>query len=178
MYYPTDRYNEPITVGVEDSNKFKLLEDYSYEWVYRGERRRIRVEAGFVFDGASIPWIVQPLTGGKWGLGKAPALLHDLIYQCGGRIELSEFGYYEILKWDAEKSESVWVELIDDWTREDADRLFEWMMWEAGIPKRRRSAAHKAVRWFGGGSWIKNPENKKPMPPELTGKVENPSRFE
>lgn len=147
--YTSNTYDEPIVAVGEHSNDFVLLDEYVYEWLFEGKWRRIRIEAGFRFDGASIPWIVQPLTGGKWGLGKAPPLIHDLLYRCGGQLELSSHGHYEM--WDEE--ENRWRRIVGKWTREDVDRLFGRMMKEAGVPKRRRDWAYRAVKWFGEDSW-------------------------
>ena len=49
-----------------------LLEDLDY--------RGIHIPTGFIFDGASIPWLLQPIVR-KGGKIFAPACIHDFLYR-------------------------------------------------------------------------------------------------
>lgn len=86
----------------------------------------IRIPAGFIFDGASVPrlfWLgISPTE-----LGVVAPLVHDWLYRTGGQ--------YGAL------------------SRGDADSIFLDHMKAEGVSGWRRWAAYTAVRAFGRGSW-------------------------
>lgn len=74
-----DIWNSPIV----DGKKFKLRDNIKF--VYEG--RSFNILAGFIWDGASIPWIAT----GTTGPGSSPAhlrasLIHDWLYANGSLI--------------------------------------------------------------------------------------------
>lgn len=123
---------------------FELTEDAVYTWCHEVEEYdalRLIAPAGFRHDFASVPrplwWFISPID-----LGLA-SVFHDWLYQAGGRV--TTMGRRSV--------DASWVEIDEEWSRFDADRLFARMMREQGVSRLRRRTAFKAVQWFGGAGW-------------------------
>jgi hypothetical protein len=157
---------QPRVIVVRD-RWYRLDESWAYHWEHEGRQVRLRAAASFEFDGASIPWIAQPIIGGRWALGIEPPMWHDALYRCGGDLERAVFGihkdespeslaragdrylWHEVLLPDA----GLWEPVGHVWSRSEADRLFGRQMREAGVGVRRRRMAYRAVRLGGRWSW-------------------------
>lgn len=151
---------QPDILPVAD-RLYRLDEDYVYCWtIAAGEdnrfaepsevghqtRYRIIVPAGFTYDGASVPRLLWTLTGIRPdGLIRAAALVHDWLYFYEGRLPPGSFQYLN--------AQGQWENVIGRWSRRDADRLFGRMLREAGVARRRRRWAYRAVRAFGWIPW-------------------------
>ena len=58
-----------------------VLEDYSVEFIFRGQHWRFTIRADFDFDGASIPRLAWSLIGDPLALDiQIAALVHDLLF--------------------------------------------------------------------------------------------------
>lgn len=78
-----DLWNSPIV----DGKRFKLRDNIKFSY----EGRSFNILAGFVWDGASIPWIAT----GSTGAGSSPAhlrasLIHDYLYTHGSTLGWSQ----------------------------------------------------------------------------------------
>jgi len=143
--------SQPNNVPVAE-RLYRLKEEYVYDWEKqtRSEdettQSRIVVPAGFLYDGASVPRIAWTLSGIlPDGLIRAAALVHDWLYRYRGHIPTGSYQYLD--------QAGTWQDYYAAWSREDADRLFGRMMREAGMSKRSRRTASRAVRWFGWLAW-------------------------
>jgi hypothetical protein len=128
----------------------ELQEPYAVEWTPEPGRRRLKlvIEAGYQWDGASIPAIAE------WYLGRdliLPASLpHDFQYDHRGRHPpgslFVEFGH-------------TWVDTYTFggprvWTRDMADRFFARnLKFCLGLRDHQRRNAYRMVRAFGWWYW-------------------------
>jgi hypothetical protein len=131
---------------------YQLSGDYSVYWQHEGQWAKITVPDGFVCDGNSVPWFGRPLIPGDWTLGIEAVLVHDFLYHRKGRLHEREHL--------VETEPHIWTDPLHigdgfrrAWTRHDADRLFGRLMREAGVPKARRRAAYRAVRFAFWQNW-------------------------
>jgi len=107
---------------------------------------RIRIPAGFTYDGASVPRIAWSITGIRPdGLLRAAAAVHDWIYHWSGDLPAGSQTFCV--------DGMEWKNAIGTWKRKDCDRLFGRMLREAGVPSLKRKMAYIAVRLMGGLSW-------------------------
>lgn len=67
----------PYSIGENDW--FQLVAD----WTVKIGKYTLKVPCGFVSDGPSIPWLVQPITPVN-GHNRIPALVHDALYAISG----------------------------------------------------------------------------------------------
>lgn len=127
---------------------YRLNSPYSYVWEKNGVRRRLKIAAGFEYDGASVPRPLWTLTGiERDGLQRAAALVHDVLYRCEGRLP---DGMQEI--WS--DGHDAWEAVPDArWTRAEADALFCRMLREAGVSVLKRRMMYRGVRAFGWMFW-------------------------
>lgn len=118
----SDTLPEAVVRWLGPGFRFRLEEPFAI--AERGVE--IRIPAGFIFDGASVPrlfWMgISPTE-----LGVVAPLVHDWLYRTGGQ--------YGAL------------------SRGDADAIFLDHMKAEGVPGWKRWAAYLAVRVGGGGSW-------------------------
>jgi len=122
---------------------YRLDDDYTYTWQAEGHAWRVRVPAGFEYDGASNPWWLWTITRIlPDGLGRAAALVHDWLYIHEGRLPHGSF--YKLI-------EKTWVAVPTSWRRRQADKLFANMLNEAGETRVRRRIMYLGVRLCG---WI------------------------
>jgi hypothetical protein len=128
---------------------YRLNSPYFYEWEKDGIRRRLRIAAGFEYDGASVPRPLWTLTGiERDGLQRAAALVHDVFYRSGG--SLGEWIAQEV--WSEGRQE--WESEMDArWTRAQVDALFCRMLREAGVSMLKRRVMYRGVRGFGWLFW-------------------------
>lgn len=141
------RQPNAVPVHYNGREAYRLEENYSYAWDGPDDcRRAITVPAGFICDLASTPRLSWTLVGIlPDGLHRPAALIHDFIYQHGGRLPRGAFGMVK---------DGVWQDLYwSVWTREEADRLFGRIMREAGVDPDKRRLAYQAVRIFGASHW-------------------------
>ncbi len=93
-------------------------------WVVRTDFGRIAVPSGFCFDGASIPWIAEPITFSPFHPKvMQAAMVHDLLYASGA------------------------------FSRRDADRLFWAMLRANGVRPITAWLMFAAVRLFAAGHY-------------------------
>lgn len=150
-------------VEIGDGEDRIILERFIYTWRHELDVFRLILEEGFVFNGASIPWLAEPIIGDKWALGKYPPGFHDALYQCGGDLSKQPLCRCQVRRGvhvavgsgilPAGPAEVVWEDVGHVWTRKAADRLFGRHMRELGVPPWKRRAAYLAVRLAGRGSW-------------------------
>jgi hypothetical protein len=126
--------------------KYQLWQNWSYTWVKDDIIRRIKIPAGFISDGASVPRFLWTITGiTPDGELRSAALIHDYLYGFGGNLP---DGSYQ--KLDSSNSCSLkWIDLDDIWTRKNADRIFARIMRECGVSMLKRRMAYRGVRTFG-----------------------------
>ena len=69
----------PHLEPVPGTNNYRLLDDW---WVWLPVSKKwLLIKAGFVFDGASIPWFLWSVVGNPWDPNwVAEALAHDGLY--------------------------------------------------------------------------------------------------
>lgn len=159
------RYRDVVEpeVQVLATNRFGTIEGWEYRWEHGGLLHRIQVDAGTIYDGASIPLLAQPFTGGKWGLGLGPPLPHDLFYRSGGdlgKLDYARHQIYGTLRFGPPVAPALvgpaiygWKDAGVPWTRSEVDRLFARHMRELGVGRFRRRSAYRMVQLFGRGSW-------------------------
>lgn len=136
-----------------DGWQYFLNQPYAYEWVKDGVRRRLKIIAGFEYDGASVPRPLWTLTGiERDGLQRAGALVHDVLYRSGGI--LGEWITQEVRS----EGHQEWEPQMDArWTRAEVDALFCRMLREAGVSMLKRRMMYRGVRAFGWVSWKSPP---------------------
>ncbi len=95
-----------------------------------GDPLEIRIPAGFICDGSSIPRALWTLIGlHKDGKNREPSLVHDWLYMHQGRIPERKY------------------------SRQEADRLYYDMLIAYGVPNKSAWRSYKGVRWFGKKHW-------------------------
>ena len=132
-HFPNELKISPIQGGRWKYRK--LLADYQYRMT--PEARRITVPAGCITDYASIPRILWPLIP-AWGQHGPAAIVHDYLYDRGGRIKIPDP--------DA-PAHSVRN------TRKRADKIFLIAMRQLGVGWLKRHVMYRAVRLFGGPAY-------------------------
>ena len=120
----------PIISYDVSPGRWRLEADYAY----LDGPNRITVPSQFSFNLASVPrafwWLIAPFE-----LSIAAPLIHDFLYGYGGRPPAGA------------------IVPPRDYDRKQSDQLFRRLMELEGVPAWRRSAAYRAVRWFGGAGW-------------------------
>lgn len=139
--------NYPPDLRPIANNKYQLWQNWYYTWVKDDIIRRIKIPAGFICDGASVPrglWTITGITPDGLGIRSA-ALVHDFLYAHKG--DLPEGSYQKL---DSSNSSNLkWIDLDEIWTRKNADRIFCRIMRECGVSKFKRRMAYRGVRMFG-----------------------------
>ena len=88
---------------------------------------RITIDSGFIWDGASVPKLAQPIVGSPFtGLYQRAALFHDALYACKGL------------------------------SRKLADRIFLILMLSDGVSVSKAITMYNAVRIGGWYSWSRH----------------------
>jgi len=113
--------------------RYRLHGEYGYEaWIAGGAPLDfvVMIPDGFIWDGASVPRLLWTLSGIRPdGLARAAALVHDYIYRRHAHLSAPPV------------------------TRLMADKLFRYMIREAGGSKWLAFRAYWAVRLFGRAAW-------------------------
>ena len=109
---------------VPEADKYELLEPFVYSYSSSDGDKKITVPAGFLYDGASIPSIAQPLTYTPF-LPKVmlAALVHDYLYTTG------------------------------EVRRIEADSIFFQLLIDSGVPRLTAELMYTGVRIGGGGHY-------------------------
>ena len=133
-------------VRLEGPRHLVLLSDYVVEWEADGfPRQRLIVPAGYEFDGASIPAVLE------WYLGRdyilPAAVPHDWQYGFAGRIPADSHLYRD--------ETGEWVEAGHAWSRKEADRFFARNLRFCDISDGQRRNAYRGVRIGGWIAWRK-----------------------
>lgn len=124
---------QPIYTCIPFSNMMQLVESYSDVFLIHGVRVSIYIDAGFIWDGMSIPKFAWSTTGTPYSPKHVvPGLLHD-------------WGYREPRDFHG------WAPKRKDW-----DVLMRDLLVENGEGKYNRSKMYSMVRVFGGKAWRKN----------------------
>lgn len=114
---------EPPVKPIPGTNKYRLLFDIELQvlgtWY--------TIDAGFEFDGASIPWIAQPFSYNRYDpLVLGPACFHDWLY----------------------RTHAV--------SRLEGDRYFQMLLRANDVPVRKARRMFWAVQLFGRRAWNKH----------------------
>ena len=138
------KLEQPDIRPISDTH-YRLEQDYEYTWFWRQHYNALKIPAGFVADGASVPRIAWTLSGLRPdGLLRAAALLHDAHYRYKGRLPE---GWHTYIEYDE------WQPVMTEWRRKEADQLFLQVMKQAGMKAWRAKMAYYAVRSFGWMAW-------------------------
>jgi len=110
-----DMWNSPIVEG----KRFKLRDEVRFAY----EGRSFDIPAGFIWDGASIPWIAT----GSTGAGSSPAhlrasLIHDFLYLFGKML---------------------------GWARKLIDKIYKLILLACGKSGYTAGKEYRALRMFG-----------------------------
>lgn len=143
-------------VRLDGPRRLVLLADYVAEWEVGGfPRQRISVPAGYEFDGASIPAVLE------WYLGRdhilPAAVLHDWQYEFAGRVPRDSHLYRD--------ETGAWVEAGHEWSRKESDRFFARNLRFCDISDGQRRNAYRAVRIGGWIPWRKAERRGAPPKP-------------
>jgi hypothetical protein len=130
--------------SVEGKELYRLEAAYEYAWYAEGAGWKIRVQAGFIYDGASVPWVGALLGIYPDGLQRAAALVHDYLYRFRGEVPVGCF---------MKNAGSGWEVVRVPWTRVQVDKLFANMLAVAGVGRFRRRTMYLAVRAAGWLFW-------------------------
>ena len=99
---------QPVLVPVVGKNQLYRLEKKFQIWLPVTGRWLI-VDAGSVFDGASIPWILRPVLGSPFDPNyMAPAFVHDML--CHSAVvsrSVADKEFAELLKVNSPESAKV-----------------------------------------------------------------------
>lgn len=126
-------------------NRLRLTQlPYQYLWHQEGEFWKMRVPAGFLHDGASIPQVVRSFYP-PYKLD-ASAVGHDYPYHYAGKMPTGTMMV---------NVDGIWHPIEDNLGRQFYDRAFRiWLDMDPGGPGRfRRRAAYYAVRSWGWRHW-------------------------
>lgn len=132
----------PVWITYSTARKLWILVE---EYRVTVGKEVIAIPQGFEFDLASIPRVFWRLIA-PFELSIVAPLVHDYLYANEGRIP--DVSMLESMR-DSEIPTKAKVHYVLRYTREDADNVFLKLMEKEGIPKLKREAAFRAVRWFG-----------------------------
>ena len=76
---------QPLSDGIH----WQVVEDFEYHVGKEESNDVVKVPAGFITDGASIPKIFWSIIGGPWGKYGYAAILHDFCYSTQTRTRLA-----------------------------------------------------------------------------------------
>lgn len=144
---PQNKQPSITPISDKGQERYVLDGEYSYFWEAEGNKWRINVVRGFMYDGASVPRFIWTLLGIlPDGVHRSAALIHDWLYRYQG---LPPFGSFQ--KWNEEYR--FWESIDYPWTREQCDKMFSNILGFFSVSTFRRKAMYKAVRVFGFGPW-------------------------
>lgn len=146
MTVEPDKLHWPdVTLVSPHPRTWRVNEQYAFEWTAAGQpRQRLQIEAGFLFDGASIPGAVE------WYLPREhileESLPHDFGYRHRGQLPPGSHWYFA--------DSGLWLPADHVWTREELDRLFARMLKLNPLTRAgQRRSAYRMVRLFGRRAW-------------------------
>jgi hypothetical protein len=119
--------------------------EYVY-FMFMGIWCRRYIKEGYIFDGASVPWLVWMFVFPPDGLQRRGTTLHDDIYENKGLISI------EVLV-DSEKG-LTWEKRNIQMSRETCDQIFHDHIVEDGIGPNRAARAHGFLKVFGRTHWF------------------------
>lgn len=116
-----------------------LVRPYAYNL---SKDTRIVVPAGFVWDQASVPRVFWSFIS-PFDLSPAAALIHDWLYRWAGQIPEPSFQTQRLHHPDE------WISVHREFTRREAEDIFQDSMRRSGIPLWRRRVASRVTRLTG-----------------------------
>jgi hypothetical protein len=129
---------------------YELMQDFILHYVTPdGRHLRIKIKAGFIYDGASVPRWLWSLSGlHPDGPMRNASLVHDLIYVLKGLLDQSS-DLVEVY----EHSGGHFKRITYDFTRKECDKLFKRMLLQDGLKKSKANLAYVGVRLGGAFLW-------------------------
>ena len=97
-----------------------------------GQLKRIEIEKGYTYDGATVPWFLSWVIE-RDGVHRESALVHDYLYENKGGIEIGDDYLF--------------------YNRKDADQIFRECLKAQGLSDWRARLAYYAVRAIGWKWW-------------------------
>lgn len=115
----------PVLVNLPDGINWMVMQDFTYE---ADSGKKYTIDAGFIFDLASIPQVFKNILS-PYGKYTAAAILHDYFYK------------------------TVPHQFPEPMTREEADNIFFEGMKSSGVDEVTCYIMYETVKGFGGSSW-------------------------
>lgn len=147
-YSTAENFIAPTLLYDSKTNDYRLVQDYTFEWGTVGARKRLTQKAGFEYDKASVPRLLQGLarSDGPWD---GASLFHDDLYLHKGKF--TDDFYFETQNLLTKE----WQKDSSPWKRGQADDLLEYMGKLGGASKGTALLYKTAVRiyppnWFKG----------------------------
>ena len=123
-------FTDPLIVELNDDGvHWTLMEPFTYHVGDYPSGETIGVPVGYVTDFASIPRACWSIIGGPTGKYGKAAVIHDYLYDQGGRLSTKTY------------------------TKADADNIFKEAMEVLGVGNPRRWLMYQAVKRFGKGKF-------------------------
>ena len=143
MKPPTEAPFREFLHPAKDYGFFYLEQPYPIQFEFDGKTWRFWIPLGFVYDVASIPRIlwtfIAPLE-----LGFKPAAVHDFLLMMEGKVTVEQWSPINGKWWVSHGSRAF--------SRVEIDKMFCALMREENIPRWKRRASYRSVRFWG---WIK-----------------------
>lgn len=138
---------QPLITPINE-REYRLEEDYTFKWVNKDWLEGITIQAGFIYDGASVPRVFWSLVGiHPDGLMRAASLVHDYLYIHKGNPPKLKNGYGVFLETPFNVRHAANLSL----SRKQVDDLFLRMLKASGLSWSKRNAAYLGVR---AGGWV------------------------
>jgi hypothetical protein len=161
---------QPVCRAI-DARLSELEEAASVEFWLNGQRYRLTSTPGFIFDGASIPWLLWTTLGlAPHGIMDGPSWPHDLGYETQGVVTLTDAAGNLTpapLSGDAYAIFEVYDAATDSWTltdrqlsKRELDELLRQLCRHYAITKRSR-LVWLGVKLGGGPAWRSDDKSRK-----------------
>lgn len=156
----------PKLQHLRGGKEFLLLEDYYISVVYNGVLLTFLIKAGFVWDGASVPWIGRTILNlSRTGKLDKMSVLHDALYVAKGFVRCSSLiiNVYIDARFDDEGNFIDGRCVNMDFTRVECEELMRLVMlqdYPEELSMRQINIIYRTVVLFGWYKWIrpKRPE--------------------
>lgn len=156
-----------IPIKINKKQLYELRQDWVCYFLLNNKIYKLLIYKGFIYDGASIPWIVKPLIRvGKDGVHRSGTLFHDLVYMIEknkvGRnryASLNEKCHHKIFEFDGLNWNRTELML----SRTECDKLmFEIIKTTplANLRKYKITLMKLGIRLGGGSSWKKHTDSE------------------